>query len=134
MRKEQLRLPNYGGQALIEGVLMRGKYGLAAAMRSPDGKIVIETEPLTGIYQSRFARIPFLRGLVVLWDSLGLGTRFLTKSANLQTGENEKIEGPALFLTLAFSLAVAVLLFFVGPAALGRWIQNLIVTTTFIVI
>ena len=132
MSKEQLRFPNYGGQALIEGVLMRGKYGLAAAMRAPDGKIVIETERLTGIYQSQFARIPFLRGLIILWDSLGLGMRFLTKSANIQTGEDEKIEGPALYLTVAISLAIAVLLFFVGPAALGRWVQNLSGATTFV--
>jgi len=132
MSTEKLRLPNYGGQALIEGVLMRGRYSVAAAMRAPDGKIVIEVEKLTGIYNSSLARIPFLRGLIILWDSLGLGTRFLTKSANLQTGEDEKIEGPTLYLTLAVSLIIAVLLFFVGPAALGRWIQNLSGTTTFI--
>ncbi len=125
MSTDKLRLPNYGGQALIEGVLMRGKHSAAAAMRAPDGSILIETERLTGIYTGPLARIPFLRGLVILWDSLGLGTRFLTKSANVQTGEDEKIEGPALYLTLAASFAIAILLFFVAPAAIGKWIQNL---------
>ncbi len=125
MSTEKLKLPSYGGQALIEGVLMRGKYGLAAAYRAPDGSIVIQKEPLEGIYKSKIGKIPFLRGLVILWDALGLGTKFLTASANVQTGEDEKIEGPALYLTLAASLAIAVLIFFVGPAALGKWLQNL---------
>jgi len=125
MGKEKLRLPNYGGQALIEGVLMRGKYTAAAAMRAPDGRIVIESEKLTGIYTGKLAKIPFFRGIVILWDSLGLGTRFLTKSANVQTGENEKIEGATLYLTLAASFAIAILIFFLAPAAIGKWIQNL---------
>jgi uncharacterized protein YqhQ len=131
MSNEPLKMPSYGGQALIEGVLMRGKYGVAAAMRAPDGQIVIETDKLSGIYQSGITKILFLRGLVLLWDALGLGTRFLTKSANLQTGEDEKIEGPTLYLTIAASLGIAILLFFVGPAALGKWIQNLTGISTF---
>lgn len=131
MSTDKLKMPSYGGQALIEGVLMRGKLGLAAAFRLPDGSIVIEEEPLTGIYSSKLTKIPFLRGLVLLWDALGLGTRYLTKSANLQSGEEEKIEGPTLYLTLAVSLIVAVLLFFVGPAALGKLIQNWTGISTF---
>lgn len=125
MSTDQLKLPSYGGQALIEGVLMRGKYALAAAMRTPDGQIIIETELLKGIYQSGLSRVPFLRGLILLWDALGLGTRYLTRSANLQGGEEEKIEGASLYLTLAASLAIAIGLFFLTPAAIGKAIQNL---------
>jgi uncharacterized protein YqhQ len=125
MSTDKLRLPSYGGQALIEGVLMRGKYGVAAAYRAPNGEIVIQKEKLEGIYKSRLGKIPFLRGLVILWDSLGLGTRFLTESANIQTGEEEKIEGPALYLTLGVSMLVAILLFFVAPAAIGKGLQHL---------
>ena len=131
MSTDKLKMPSYGGQALIEGVLMRGKFSVAAAFRVPDGSIVIDKEPLTGIYNSKLTRIPFLRGLVLLWDSLGLGTRFLTRSANLQGDEDEKIEGPMLYLTLAGSLLVAVLLFFVGPAALGKLIQHWTGISTF---
>lgn len=127
MKTEELRLPSYGGQALIEGVLMRGKNYLAAAFRKPDGEIVVHSEPLSKIYQSRITKIPFLRGIVVLWDALGLGMKYLTMSANYQTEEEEeKIEGPALYLTLAFSLLVAALLFFVGPALLSKGIHYLI--------
>jgi uncharacterized protein YqhQ len=121
------KLPSYGGQAIIEGVMMRGQNSVAAAMRSPDGEIVIHDESLSGIYRSNIRKIPFLRGLIILWDALGLGTRFLTMSANLQTGEDEKIEGASLILTLAGSLIVAVGLFFLLPAAaaeaLQRWLN-----------
>jgi len=86
------KLPTYGGQALIEGVLMRGTNSLAAAMRLPDGKIFVQTESLKGLYQKGYLKVPFLRGLVILWDSLGLGLRYLTISANHQTGEDEKLE------------------------------------------
>jgi uncharacterized protein YqhQ len=123
MPTDKLRLPSYGGQALMEGVLMRGAKYVAGAFRLPTGEITIETEELSKIYQSRMAHIPFLRGLVILWDSLGLGTRFLTISANKQVGEDEKIEGPQLALTLVVSLALAVVLFFVGPAAIGQGME-----------
>ncbi len=117
------KLINYGGQALIEGVLMRGKKACAVALRAPDGRIVTKIEPLGGIYKSRIARIPFLRGLVMLWDSLGLGMRALTDSANFQTGENEKLEGPALYVTLAATFLVAIGIFFIAPAGVG-WLTE----------
>ncbi len=118
------KLPTYGGQAVIEGVMMRGAKTYANAMRSPDRGIVIHTDKLGGIYQSRLAKIPFLRGLVMLWDALGLGMRALTISANTQTDEDEKLEGPALYLTLALSLALGVGLFFLLPAAAGQWVEK----------
>lgn len=116
----EIHFPVYGGQAVIEGVMMRGRGYVAIAMRAPDEKIVIHQEPLGGIYKSRLAKIPFLRGLVMLWDALGLGIRALTISANLQTGDDEKLEGPALYLTLAISLSFGIGLFFLAPAAVGQ--------------
>jgi len=114
------KLPSYGGQALIEGVLMRGSKGLAAAMRKPDGQIVIEIEKLPSIYANPLGKTPFIRGIVSLWDALGIGMHFLTVSANMQTGEDEKLEGPALYLTLGVSLAFGIGLFFLLPAAFGH--------------
>jgi uncharacterized protein YqhQ len=116
----ETRLPTYGGQAVIEGVMMRGSQSVAIAMRAPDQQIIVHTEALSGIYRSRIARIPFLRGLVMLWDALGLGMRALTISANTQTGEDEKLEGPVLYLTLGISLALGIALFFLAPAAAGQ--------------
>ena len=83
-------LPTYGGQAVIEGVMMRGAHSVAIAMRAPNQEIVLHTEELGPVYQSKAAKIPFLRGLVVLWDALALGMRALTISANTQGDEDEK--------------------------------------------
>src|SRR3990172_3364029 len=113
------RIITYGGQAVIEGVMMRGRTAFAIAMRAPDGKIVLHKENLAAVYRSRLTKIPFLRGVILLWDALGLGIRALTLSANTQTGEDEKLEGPALYLTLGLSLAIGIGLFFLLPAGVA---------------
>ena len=113
------RIIAYGGQAVIEGVMMRGRAAMAIAMRAPDGQIVLHTEKLGSLYRSRIAKIPFLRGVVLLWDALGLGMRALTIAANTQTGDDEKLEGPALYLTLGFALLIGLGLFFLLPAGVG---------------
>jgi uncharacterized protein YqhQ len=117
---EKSRFPLYGGQAVIEGVMMRGSHSVAIAMRAPNKEIVVHKEPLGALYKNKIIKIPFLRGVVMLLDALLLGTRALTISANTQTGEEEKIEGPVLYLTLFLSLAIGVGLFFLAPAALGQ--------------
>jgi uncharacterized protein YqhQ len=99
-------------------------------MRAPDGNIVVHTEPLAKVYRSGITKIPFLRGVILLWDALGLGMRALTLSANTQTGEDEKLEGPALYLTLGLSLAFSIGLFFLLPAGLGGWLEHLLAQTT----
>jgi uncharacterized protein YqhQ len=130
------KFPNYGGQALIEGVMMRGANIAVTAMRAPDNEIVIQSESLSAIYRSKLSQIPFLRGLVILWDALVLGTRALTRSANVQTGDDDPIEGPTLYITLFISLALGIVLFFLTPAFIGQlterylnwhsWISNLV--------
>jgi uncharacterized protein YqhQ len=117
------KLIAYGGQAVIEGVMMRGRKTYAVAMRAPNGTIETRVEQLGGIYKSRVVKIPFLRGLIMLWDSLGLGMRALTDSANLQSGEDEKLEGPALYLTLGLTFLVAIGIFFLAPAGVG-WLSE----------
>ncbi|CAG1014625.1 hypothetical protein ANAEL_05031 [Anaerolineales bacterium] len=129
------RIITYGGQAVIEGVLMRGQKAYAIAMRAPDGSVAVHTEKLAKVYRSKIASVPFLRGVILLWDALGLGMHALTISANTQTGEDEKLEGPALYLTLGLSLALGIGLFFLLPAGLGGaaekylgwspWLNNL---------
>jgi uncharacterized protein YqhQ len=69
---------HYGGQAVIEGVMMRGRQSMAVAVRHPSGEVVVHGEPLTrGLYRSRWGKAPFIRGALVLWDTLTLGTRAL---------------------------------------------------------
>ena len=124
------RIITYGGQAVIEGVMMRGQKAFAVAMRAPDGKIAVHTEKLANVYRSSITKVPFLRGSILLWDALGLGMRALTLSANTQTGEDEKLEGPALYLTLFTSLAFGIGLFFLLPAGIGGWAEHLLSQTT----
>ena len=130
------RIITYGGQAVIEGVMMRGQKAYAIAMRAPDGSIAIHTQKLANVYRSGITKIPFLRGSILLWDALGLGMNALTISANTQTGEDEKLEGPALYLTLGLSLTMGIGLFFLLPAGIGglaehylgwsSWLNNLV--------
>ncbi len=121
---EKSRFPLYGGQAVIEGVMMRGTHNVAIAMRAPDRQIVLRQEPLGSMYQSKLVQIPFLRGVIMLVDALLLGTRAITISANIQTGEDQKIEGPVLYITLGISLVIGVGLFFLAPAAIGQLFER----------
>jgi len=120
------RIITYGGQAVIEGVLMRGQKAFAIAMRDPDGKIVLHEEKLANVYRSRITKTPFLRGIILLWDALGLGMRALTISANTQTGEDEKLEGWPLYLTIGVSLTLGIGLFFLLPAGVGSLAEHLL--------
>lgn len=124
---------NYGGQAVIEGVMMRGSKALAVAVRNPKGEIVIHTEPLSKrIYGGRLTRVPFLRGLTLLWDALGLGIKSLMFSAEVALEEEEEeqrqpgkaFEGPAQWGTVVLSLGFAILLFFVLPTFAADFITS----------
>jgi uncharacterized protein YqhQ len=108
---------NYGGQALIEGVLMRGRDAIAVALRHPDGRILFATERLdSGFHKNRGSKLPFLRGLVVLYETLFVGTRWLVRSASVQA-EEEGVElgKRAIALMLLITLFGAVGIFFLLP-------------------
>jgi uncharacterized protein YqhQ len=77
----------YGGQAVMEGVMMRGRRTAAVAIRRPEGDIYLYEEVLNPqLYQNKLFRLPFLRGMLLLWEMLVLGTRLMTLSANVATG------------------------------------------------
>ncbi len=115
----------YGGQAVIEGVMMRGQRRAAIAVRNPEGEIIVHEEPLPEkVYRSRWSRMPFLRGLVLLWDALVLGTKALMWSADVAIGEDEEeaqgFSGAVAWGTVAFSLIVGIAIFFLLPTALAH--------------
>jgi uncharacterized protein YqhQ len=117
----------YGGQAVMEGVMMRGRSHAAVAVRNPKGEIVVHEEPLTAaVYTKQWAKWPFVRGISMLWDALVLGTRALMWSADVALSEEEDVQftGPVAWTTIALSLLIAVGLFFFVPAAVGKWIEN----------
>jgi uncharacterized protein YqhQ len=92
----------------MEGVMMRGAYNMAVAVRDPKGQIVIHEQPINAaLYRGRISKIPFIRGLTMLWDSLGLGTRALMWSADIALGEEEDVSfnGPLGIGTLVVALA-----------------------------
>jgi len=106
---------HYGGQAVIEGVMMRGQRSMAVAVRSPSGQVHVSTKPISNS-QTGIRKVPFLRGVVVLVESLVLGIGALFESANISLGEeDQKISGPLLWGTLVASFAFAAAVFFVIP-------------------
>jgi uncharacterized protein YqhQ len=118
----------YGGQAVLEGVMMRGRKSMAVAVRAPDGKITLHEEPLTAaIYTKKWGQWPFVRGVGMLWDALGLGMRSLLWSADVAMSEEEdvKFTGPVAWTTVASSLVVAVGLFFLLPTLAAKWLAPL---------
>ncbi len=107
---------------------MRGARTCAIAVRDPDETIVVETRQLGSLYRSKLTKIPFLRGLFILWDALVLGTQALTFSANVQAEvPEERIEGASLTLSLVFGLGMGIGLFFLLPAGLVYLIEQYLV-------
>src|SRR3990172_2416695 len=92
----------YGGQAVIEGVMIRGPRHMAVAVRAPDGRIVRRTEELTGMYTGRVRRMPIVRGGVVLIETLTLGVRALMWASNVVMGNDREEAGK---LQIVLSLA-----------------------------
>jgi uncharacterized protein YqhQ len=119
-----------GGQAVLEGVMMRGISVWAVAVRRPDGEIEVSSEPLVSWAQRHRAwRVPVVRGVVALAESMKIGFRALAISANAQIpddeeGEKEEIGGWVWGLTIVFSLLLAVGLFFVVPVGLTSLIKD----------
>ncbi len=113
-KKQQPAL--YGGQAVIEGVMIRGRRTIALACRKPNGEIYRYREPLRSpLVRSRLARLPFVRGVVVLWESLNYGIRMLMRSAEVQLDEEQQLGKGGNTLIMGVALAGALLLFIGVP-------------------
>ena len=119
---------SYGGQAVVEGVMMRGATAMAVAVRRRDGSIETRSERLGGVLTSPLRHVPLLRGILVLFETLGLGMRALTWSAAVAAGQVDE-HGDARRLTFldwllllgAFGIGVGA--FFVGPALATAWLD-----------
>ena len=125
----------YGGQAVIEGVMIRGRDYFSLAVRRQDGRIDQRQEALNPIYNGRMRRWPLVRGFLALLETLVLGVKTLQMSANLaaidQQGGDEKEEGIpkwAMAATLTFALVFGIGLFFILPLgivwALEPWVHS----------
>ncbi len=119
----------YGGQAVLEGVMMRGPDRMAMAVRGPDGNILLEKYPLRSLRNRYpFLNFPLIRGVVTLFEALFFGVKVLSRSANLALGEEEEIKPWEMVLTVLAGVGLAILLFVVMPAALIRWMDPLFAT------
>ena len=111
-----------GGQAVLEGVMMRGVSTWAVAVRKPDEEIAIESFPLVSVMKKhRVLRLPVVRGVVALFESLSIGFKALGISANAQLPEDEKeISSKAWTGTIVLAMALSIGLFFLLPAGLAN--------------
>jgi len=115
----------YGGQAVIEGVMVRGPHAVAVAVRRPDGAIALKSEVLSGLYTGFLRRTPFVRGVVVLWETLALGIRALGYSAQVAAGEDEgEVSGVSMWSTIAVTFVLVAAVFFAGPVLLTGWLEG----------
>ena len=125
----------YGGQALIEGVMIRGPSNVAVACRRPDGEIAVRREALGGVYTGAVRRIPLLRGVIVLWETLALGMRALLFSSNVAMGEEEKEISPLSVIGMGLTaLLLVAVLFFAGPVLLAGWLEDIIDSSLLVVV
>ena len=120
----------YGGQAVIEGVMIRGRRSFSLAVRRLNGEVSIISEPLSQVYTGRLRRVPILRGVLVLVETLALGLKALNRSATMamedQTGEDEEIPGWIMGVTMAVAFALGIGLFFIMPLFAVRPLEGII--------
>ena len=132
----------YGGQAILEGVMMRGAKTFAVAVRTASGDIKLHHEPLTAwIYTSRLGKMPFIRGLGLLWEALGLGIRAIIWSADIaaqgvaeEEGDTEEVrfQGPVAWTTVGLSFVLGIGLFFLAPTLISRWVAEFFAGNAFL--
>jgi len=104
--------------------MMRGQKAMVTAVRRPGGGLALNTQMLTGFYSGRWRRTPLVRGVIILIETLVLGIRSLLYSANVSLEEEEaEISGWFIWLLLAVSVAVAVVLFFMAPLFLANLVK-----------
>ena len=127
---------NYGGQAVIEGVMMRSPLKYAIAVRKPDKEIILKIGKLKSLSDKfKFLKWPIFRGIINLIESLVLGLKALTYSAEQATGEEEKINSVEMFFTILIAFGLFIVFFIAFPTAIARYLDkylsNLIVYNLF---
>jgi hypothetical protein len=125
----------YGGQAVIEGVMMRGKHVIAVATRHPDGKIGVQTRELAPLYSGKLRKTPIIRGIIALIESLVLGIQTLMESANIALEEEKtELSGWTTFGIIAAALVFAIAVFFLLPLAITTPIKSHVSPVVFAIV
>ena len=114
----------YGGQAVIEGVMLRGRKTVVTVVRRPSGGLAMDVRPLSAIYTGWMRRAPLIRGIIVLIEAMVLGIKTLLYSASVSLEEEEeKTSGGLVSLIVVVSLGLSVALFFIAPLFLTKLID-----------
>lgn len=139
-----MKYSGIGGQAVIEGVMMKNKDTYAVAVRKPDGEIEIKKEDYQGLgKKAKFFRLPFIRGTVNFIDSLILGMSTLTYSTSFYDDEDdsgkteeEKKKSDMIFniVTIVFSVIIALAVFMAGPYFISLWLERFIKSETVVIL
>jgi uncharacterized protein YqhQ len=120
----------YGGQAVVEGVMMRGREVWAVAVRRPDGDIHVESHDIHSVVKRRpFLGKPFLRGIIALGQALAIGFRALSVSAREAAPEEERLTSRQMGLSMAIAGVLFIGLFIVLPAATFGWVGRRVDST-----
>jgi uncharacterized protein YqhQ len=119
-REDRLRV---GGQAVIEGVMMRSPNSMAIAVRRPNGEIVVKREKLDFFSEKKFSKLPLVRGVINLLSALVLGMKALNFSANQTLEEDKEISSWTMGFTFTFALCFGIFLFFLIPLFLTKWLR-----------
>jgi uncharacterized protein YqhQ len=115
----------YGGQAVIEGVMMRGKQVMATATRRPNGEIGVDSQRLASLYTGKWRKTPLVRGIIALIESMVLGIQTLMGSANVALEEEQtKLSPLAMWGIILAAMAFAVVVFFMGPLFLTNLLRS----------
>ena len=117
----------YGGQAVLEGVMIRGQRHFSIAVRRPDGTIAHQSEQINLLFTGRLRRLPLIRGILVLIETLTLGMRALSYSANVGAeAEGEELGKGAMAVMMAVALTFAIGLFFLAPVFASRGLEGVL--------
>jgi uncharacterized protein YqhQ len=115
----------YGGQAVVEGVMMRGADHWAVAVRKPAGDIYVESHDIDSVAKKHpFFAKPLLRGILVLGQSLAIGTRALLIATNQSMDDEEQLTSRQVGFALALAMVFFVAIFVLGPTFLFAWVQH----------
>ncbi len=127
-REDRIRV---GGQAVIEGVMMRSPNSMAVAVRRPNGEIVVKRERLDFFSEKKFfSKVPLIRGVINLLSALVLGMKALNFSANQSLEEEQEVSSWTMGLTFTFALCFGIFLFFLIPLFLTKWLRFFIPTVS----
>ncbi len=134
----QKKKTNIGGQALIEGIMMKGPHKMATAVRKPDGEITIKTSNLSSTFKNKFFKLPFIRGTFMLIESMISGVKELMFSASfyedsieedavdkfLKKVFKDKADKAIIYVSLVLALIFSVGIFIVGPSLLTSFLKH----------